>query len=267
MTAPSLLLLRYCITIGVMGALLKVRGVPLQLPAGPRWGALLHAAFLVATSFGYLGSIQVAPLSLAVLILYTMTAWSILLGHYLGMDRLTAGKAVAALLAIVGVGFTVGVDFNRVSVAGLVLALGASVCYALVTTVGKWASSGSDPMMVNLYAGLMGAPLAAGAGLLMGNLVVPPGALALGATIASSALYLLGFSLVLAGLQLTLPSRASITMTLEPLITVLLSVLLVGEPLSTGIAIGGTLILMAVLLTTSSAQRQVQANAEGKMGA
>lgn len=248
MTVTTLLLVRYSLTVLILGALLRLRSIPLIQPPTVSRGALVSAVFLVGTSFGYLGSIQLLPLSLAVLILYTMAAWTVLFGHLFGMERLTPGKALAALLAVTGVGLSVGADFSRIAPLGLGLALGGSVCYSLVATAGKRASRLADPMLVNVYAAFLGAPAALSIGSLLGNLVMPTDPRVWGSTLTSSLLYILGFSLVLAGIQQTAPSRAGVTMTLEPLVTVLISIVMLGEPFTPAMAVGATLVLGAVIL-------------------
>jgi drug/metabolite transporter (DMT)-like permease len=248
MTPPTLLLVRYLVAAAAFGLALRLRSIPFSQPREVSRGAAAAAALLVATSFGYLSAAQLLPLSLAVLIVYLMAAWAVLFGHLLGLERLTPAKLAAALLAVAGVALTVGVDLSRLHTVGLLLALASSILFGLVTTAGKQASRLADPMLVNLYAALFGIPVAAGLGLLLGNHVLPAGAAVWMATLGSAFLYIVGFGLVLAGLQLTSPSRAGVTMTLEPIVTVLLSIFLLGEPATPVMLLGAVLVFLAVAL-------------------
>lgn len=248
MTFTTLLLVRYTLTILILGATLRFRSIPLLQPAPVVRGALLPAVLLVGTSFGYHGSVQLIPLSLAVLVLYTMPAWTAIFGHLLGIERLTPVTAGAALIAVIGVGLTVGADFSRIAPAGIALALAGSICYSLMATAGRRSAAGTDTMLVNVYAAMLGAPLALLGGLLLGNLVLPSGPIVWASTVTSSALNILGYSLVLVGIQRTAPSRAGVTMTLEPLVTVMMSILMLGEPFSPMLAVGGSLVFGAILL-------------------
>lgn len=259
MTVTTLLLVRYTFTILILGTILKLRSIPIRQPAPVVRRALLPAFLLVGTSFGYLSSVQLIPLSLAVLILYTMAAWTTLFGHLLGIERLTPRSAIAALLAVTGVGLAVGVDFSRIAPIGVVLALAGSVCYALMATAGKRASAGIDTMLVNTYAAMVGLPLALFGGLLMGNHVLPSGVVVWAGTLASTGLYILGYSLVLVGIRHTPPSRAGVTMTLEPLVTVMISILMLGEPFSPMLALGGSLVFGAIMMVALQSKTERQA--------
>lgn len=246
LTAPTLLLVRYMVGALVFSSLLRLRGLPLR-PQGAGLRTLGAGVWILTVSLLFLGAASRIPLSLAVVLVFTYPVWTVLLAHLLHMERITPRKVGAVVLALVGIGLSVGPDLSRLDVLGVLMAAAAGITFGFVPTVGRRWSQGVDPMQVNLFVTFMGIPATVFIGLVSGTLAMPAGPALWLPTLGSALFYVTGFALLLTGIPRTEPIRASVTQTLEPLCTVFLAVAVLGEPLRPVQVLGALLILSAVL--------------------
>jgi drug/metabolite transporter (DMT)-like permease len=166
-------------------------------------------------------------------------------------------------MAAAGVFLAAGLDFTNTlsqidaaSGLGIVMALGSSVCYTayvisnyhLTQKVGAWVSTAW------ISAGAAASFSLAGwtTGTLAFNLSSTSVGILLGMIIFSTIIPLGAF---LAGMARTGPTTASLLSTLEPVFTVLLALLLLGEHLTLLQGVGIGLVLTSAILLTLSRSR------------
>jgi len=132
---------------------------------------------------------------------------------------------------------------------GIGLVLVSSVGYAVYTTASRAALASVQPEPFVATALVATTVSMIPFGLFSGGLSSPHGvqqwSLILGIGIVGTALPILLF---VRGLELIEASHASIIGTVEPLVTVLLGIGLLGEPITKGLVAGGTLILGGAIL-------------------
>jgi drug/metabolite transporter (DMT)-like permease len=253
---PTLLALRFGIAAIAMFAIAVVRRIP--LPTGPMLGALalLGALGYGGQAFSFFTALTLAPAGLCALLLYLHPALVALLAAVFLHERLTAVKLAALGLALGGTVLTIApalsspqeVPVNAGIVAGIGFAIAAAVFYSLYIVVGAWlgrrvsafpvstiviASAGAVFIVVSLAHGPQWPQTSAGWLAVL--------AMALLSTVAAITLYF-------AGLKRIGPTRASTLSTLEPLVTVTLAAIVLGERIAPVQMAGGALILAAVVL-------------------
>ncbi|WP_343216608.1 DMT family transporter [Deinococcus aestuarii] len=213
---------------------------------GPLLGVGLIYAVATTLYFGALERITAGTTSL---LLYLAPAFVILFGWLLGR-RPGAAQLGAVALAALGLGLVVGVpgagDRDPV---GLALAAGAGALYAAYLLASERWLTGVAPLAstghMALVAGGSFALLAAGGG----TLRVPEGAAQWGVVVGMAGLATLVAVPALYGAVARLgAARASLLGTLEPLFTVLLAFLILGEALRPAVLLGGGLILAGAVL-------------------
>jgi DME family drug/metabolite transporter len=181
--------------------------------------------------------------------------WALGRGRPGGRWAAATALATAGATLLVASGESIGVD-----AAGVVLALGAGLSYAVYTVAGKaQLDQGHGPEAV------MAAAFSAGAVLLLPVLVVGDSAFLAGGAGLATVAYLGVFPTAVAyvffarGLQ-TLPAASVATLTLaEPLTAATLGVVVLGERPSAWAAAGAALVLSGLLaiVTTSRKERDV----------
>jgi len=257
MSASTLLLYRLVLAAAMLWALLALAG---RLRETPR-RAKLWVGPLVLGAVAYGGQMTLFALalervsaSLTVILFHTAPIVVVAVTTLTGRERLTRLRLLALALGVGGVAVVATASGElRAEPLGIALAVGSALAYAGVV-LGSDAYAGSIaplPLSVLLATGaalallVTAAPLGAGTpGDASGWLLVAAIAVLVG---------VIGTTALLAGVAMIGPSLASILLTLEPLVALLLAWIALGEHLSALQLTGGALILVAALVAHRAA--------------
>ena len=252
----TLLALRFAIAAVVMLAVAVVRKI--ALPSGGTLAVvvLLGTVGYGGQAFSFFTALTLAPAGLVALLLYLHPALVALLAAVFLHERLTAVKLVALALALTGTVLTIapalassnGAPRGTGVLIGIVFAMAAAIFYSLYIVVGAWIGRRVAAFQVSTVVIASAAALFVAASLIRGPQWPQTSAgwlavlaIALLSTVAAVTLYF-------AGLRRIGPTRASTLSTLEPLVTVTLAALVLGESIAPVQMAGGALILTAVVL-------------------
>jgi drug/metabolite transporter (DMT)-like permease len=257
---PTLLALRFAIAAAAMLLVALVRRT--ALPTGSTLGSvvLLGAVGYGGQAFSFFTALTLIPAGIVALLLYLHPALVAFLSAGLLHERLTTPKRVALGVALAGTVLTVApalggpasADTGAGVAAGIAFAVAAAVFYSFYIIAAAWlgrrvaAESMSTVVIAGAAAVFIAAALARGpawpqsAG---GWLAVL--AIALVSTVGAITLYF-------AGLERVGPTRAATLSTLEPVVTVTLAAVVLGETIAPVQVAGGALILAAVVLIARS---------------
>jgi drug/metabolite transporter (DMT)-like permease len=195
----------------------------------------------------YFSALRHIDASLTSLLLYTYPALVFCGAVALGREHLTPWKAFALALASAGAALVLlGGGTGGLEAGGVALALAAGATYAVYILVAEDVVRRIDPILLGALVASGAAVTFAGAGLAGGSLAFTGGGWVWIAAIAvvSTVLPILTFTL---GMERVGASTASIVSTFEPVVTVGLAVALYGEALGPLQALGGVLVLAAVI--------------------
>lgn len=250
-TPTTVLLLRFLLAALPMGVVIVVRKIPL-----PRKRVLLGLVLMggvgyVGQSLAYFTALTMASAGLVALLLYLYPALVTLLSALILKERLTPLKLGAVLLALAGTALTIRPDGGG-SVVGILLGIASAVIYSIYILVGS---------RIMPHSGVLASSttVMASAALVYGGIVAVQGAVfpvtPLG-WIAIVAIALVSTVLAIvtffAGLERIGPSRASTISTFEPVVSVLLAALVLGESFTALQVVGGCLILVAAFICSLS---------------
>lgn len=186
----------------------------------------------------FFAALEHAPAGVVTLVFYSYPLWTTLLAFGTRLEPLHWRLIVALLLGSTGV--VLVFSLPATGLAGPLLAVGAAVTVAVYILYMQVLLEGVAPSVAAMWTSA-GAALAVGsAGLLTGQQMPPAafpwaGALAVASAIAFAALY---ESIARIG-----SSRAAVAAMLEPVTTVILAALFLGEVLTTRILIGAALVV------------------------
>lgn len=248
-STPTLLLFRFLVAtvatlayFGLNGRAQRLSGRPLRvaLSMGVVYGAMTVLFFL---------GLEFIPAGLAAIVFYTYPVHVFAISAVLLDERLTPRKLLALGGAVAGVGLLVGASPAGATPLGVLLVLAAAVGYATYTTGSRASLSAVDPAPLTTTALVAATVSMVPYGALSGQLSVPTGpvqwlvvvGIGLVGTAAPIVLFVRGLDLIEAG-------HASILGTAEPVVTVLLGIVLLGEPITPALVGGGVLVLSGVLL-------------------
>jgi drug/metabolite transporter (DMT)-like permease len=254
MDTLTILFLRFSLSAVLMAVLLVTRRESL-----PRGLALIQlvgmgAIGYVGQAFSYFTALKYASAGLVALLLYLYPLFVAILSAILLHKRITHVKRLALGLALAGTALTVGPEGGQL--LGILLAISAAVIYSMYIIVGtqvmKQVSAVQSSTVIFAAAGAMSGFLMAARGPQL------PATGAGWAVIGSIVLIATVLPVVtfLAGLERIGPTNAAMLSTLEPVVTVLLAALLLGETLKPVTLLGGGLILVAVVLLAHSELRR-----------
>lgn len=259
----ALLAVRFAVAAVVLVALRALTARRDKVGGWPRGATLatllaLGGGLYVAQALSFFSALELAPAALVAILLYLFPGLVVLLAAAFLRERPSAAVVGCLLLAVLGVGLTVGPVRGEVAPLGLVLGVVSAVCYAVYIVL----SSRVVPRVGALTALCV---VVTGAAVSYGVLAVvvrPDWPGDAGGWIATVAVGLVGtvFAMLafFAGLTRLGPTDTSVTSTLEPVVTALLGVVVLGERLTPLQVVGAVLVLAAVVAIARSTGSRAQ---------
>jgi drug/metabolite transporter (DMT)-like permease len=223
--------------------------------------ALLGTLGLAASNFFYYFAISKTSVTAAIILQYIAPVWVLLYMVARGLQRATAQRILAVLLAVAGIALALGtlgfsaappfLHFARLKVnaAGVIAAELAAMSFAFYNIVGQRLVARHDRWKVLLYALLAAA--------LFWIVINPPwkifaahysGAQWLFLLVFALSSMLVPFSLYFSGLQYLDPTRAIVTSCLEPVFAIIFATMYIHESLAAVQVIGVLVVLAATVL-------------------
>lgn len=246
----GLLTLRFVIGGGALALVAAKRGVVWPRGRSLASIAAMGALGYVGQSICYFVALQHAQASLVALLLYLYPAFVTVLAAITLGERITRVKGAALVLCLAGSALMVG--GGRGEPLGIALGLAAAVVYSIYIVVGARVTRGVDPLATTAVVCLSAAAVFVVASLVRTAAGMPPhlpstfsawAALAAIALVSTVTAMLAFF----AGLTRLGAARTSMLSTLEPVVTVALAAVLLGETLTAMQWAGGAAVLAAVL--------------------
>jgi len=213
----------------VIGAIQLVARRSFWLPRRVMIATFPMSLGIMVMSIGYLASVYFIKVSLAVVLFYSFPLIVALLAAATGREKIVLPKAIALLVAFSGLVMAIGLESGSLDWRGVALVmLGAlGVAYNLTFTGPYF--KGADGLTVNVWNNLWGA-LALGAYLLLSDSVAWPttgvGWAGLGGV---AGCYVAGLPLMFGALKYLAPSQTAVMFNLEPVVSIAVAGLLLGE--------------------------------------
>lgn len=229
----------------VLWGVVLARRVRLAVPRA-RWPMLGWMGALSA-GVGVLlfGAVERIPASTTTLLLYAHPAMVAVITVSLRRERFTAGKGAALAVGLTGVLLVLGAPVERLDPVGVTLALAAALTLAVYVVAAQTGARGIPPAVVGAIvlttAAVIYLPPAFATGVPRGGDAAGWAWLVVVGCATGSAI-----AIFLAGLARLGPIRASIGATVEPVMAVILSALLLAEVLS-AIQLGGAALVIGAV--------------------
>ena len=243
---PTMLFLRFAIAGVLLAAWGSAQGMRWPRGRNLLWLLAMGGVGYVGQAYCYFAALQHASAGLVALLLYLYPALVTIFSALLLRRQIGVGRGWAVAAALVGTALTIGGDLHSQSL-GVWLGVGAAMIYSVYILVGEGVITRTGPLPGATVVMLAAAGVFGGAAFSSG-LSLPATATGWLAVLAiavfSTLLAILGF---FKGLEKLGAADASTLSTLEPLITLMLAALVLGEVISNLQLFGGLLILAAVV--------------------
>jgi drug/metabolite transporter, DME family len=225
----------------------------LQVPVADFGRMFLLGIFGVAASnYFYYLAIQRTSVAMAIILQYTAPVWVLLFTVARGLQKPTLPRILAVVLALCGVALVIGIlapGGLRLDTIGFTAGMLAAFSFAFYNLAGHSLLARYDRWTVLLYVIFTAS--------LFWIVINPPWKIAAAHYSGSQWLFLLVFSLVsvlvpfalyFAGLQHLEPTRAIVVSCLEPVFSILLAAVTLGEVMRPVQSLGILLVLIAIVV-------------------
>jgi drug/metabolite transporter (DMT)-like permease len=200
---------------------------------------------------GYLGATQYIPISLAVLLFYTAPFLVALAARFTENEPLTGIRLIAILIAFVGLGLALEIQsFASLDWRGVAFGCMSGLGCASFVVANSLTMRTADPQAVNFHC------LAGGTALFAVFLFVyggptgtftPPALLKAG---ASGFALTVGYITFFVGLEIVGPVKTAMLLNAEPMYTIILAAVFLGDRLSSIQWAGAALVITGIILIT-----------------
>ncbi len=206
---------------------------------------------------GYLGATQYIPLSLAVLIFYTGPFFVAIISRFTENEPITITRLIAIMMAFIGLSLALKIQsIASLQIIGILFALMAALGFASFVTISSLILRSADRQAVLLHS------LAAGTLLFLLFFVLTSATEIMGTRAgwlkvgASGVFVAIAYIAFLAGMKRIGPVKASMTLNIEPVLTIILAAILLGEHLATIQLLGAVLVIGGIVLITYTPKYQ-----------
>jgi len=231
----------------VIGLAMAVLGRLAPLSRHALFGTLWMAVTLVVVSLGYQGSVAFIPVSLAALIFYSYPLLVGLVAVMGGRDRMTAAKAAALLAAFFGLALALSPGLDVLDWRGIALALVAALAMAMTISFGGKAMRGEDALLMSVYTNVWMLVSLSIVVAVTGGVVLPGTRLGVIGVAGVCLTYVIAYACWYLALNLVRPVRLAALFNIEPLVTLLVAWLALGERMSAIQFLGAALVLASIL--------------------
>lgn len=224
------------------------------------WTATIGVLGVAMSNYFYYLAIQKTNVATAITLQYTAPIWVLIYMVARGIQKATIKRVISIALAITGIAIVVGILSSggfRVNAVGVIAAQIAAVTFAFYNVGGSGLVVRHDrwKVVANTFLGAA----------LFWMVVNPPWKIVAAHYSAGQWLFLLvfamtsilvPFSLYFAGLQHLDPTRAIVTSCLEPVFSILVAAIVLGEIVGPMQVLGIAMVLAATILVQMPDQRE-----------
>ena len=252
--------LRFAFSIPVLFVVLKIKGVDLRITREE----LKH--FFIITAFGYAGTTLLVftaynyiPTGMTTTIHFLYPTFTVAGLMIFYREKIKASKIFCVILCLIGIIMFYNGGEGHASLIGILLALCSSMTYAFYTIfLGKSeALRDIEPMKRLFYMHIIGAMIMLAIGLISGNLnfhMTPLswGVMALTANLTA----FVGALLYQIGVKYIGAESTAMLSTFEPITSVIVGILVYGEPMTLRIFIGCAAIIVSTLIIARTESKE-----------
>jgi drug/metabolite transporter (DMT)-like permease len=222
---------------GVIAVLLLIITLPLtgqsfRIQRRAMIFSILAGICYVFVFYGYLGAVAFIPVSSAVLIFFTHPLLLAVIAHFRGVEKLGFRKLFLACVALFGLALALGPETDNLSPLGIGMAALASATVCGVILFGSEAQKTSSSTQVMFYSSITTT-------LILGLITFALGAWSFPiTTLGWLSVCMVGFGAVtgwlafFASFRLITPVRATMISAIEPPLSILIAVTVLGEQIS-----------------------------------
>lgn len=232
----------------ILAGFLAASRLPMRLPPRQRAIALGIGLVLGLNNLFINMAIEMMPVPVAILSFYTYPVWTAIWAWLRRTEPFRIGSAFGVLLAFAGLGLTLGVAPEAPNLLGVVFGLLAAISWSAVMALSAAYLPDTNTHARTMYM-LVSASLAFVVLLLAsGSFALPEGTKGIAALAGLPFVYALGMVGMLWVTQGLGPMRASFFMNIEPVSTLTLAAVFLGQSLTGLQLVGAALVIVSLVV-------------------
>jgi probable blue pigment (indigoidine) exporter len=238
--------LRGMLVVAFMFVWLRLRPPPVWHTRRQRRIAWVLGVLFTGTMYGLMEAIALLPVSIAILAYFAYPLLTGIAGGVTGIDRLGWPALLTALAAFCGLALMLGAEYHNLSGPGIAWALGAAAFRTVSLLMTRAYLNGTDARLTTWYSMLPSTLVFVAGALVAGDWHMPAYLLGWAAFAGTSVGSTLSTLLIYLSTNRVGPFRTAFIMNLEPLVTTILSMLLLGEVLTPLQVFGAAMMLVSL---------------------
>ncbi len=246
MDALSLATLRGVVVVAFFIVWLRVRPPARRHAPRERMIALGIGLLFSVTMFGLLQAIALLPVSIAILAYFVYPLLTGLAGAATGVDRVGWRAFAAAAAAFTGLAMMLGFHLEALAPIGLACAFIAAIARVVTLLLTRAYLNRADARLTTWYSMVPSTAVYLVAVAVLRTWTLPATAIGWGAFLGVTITTTLSTLLIYISTARVGPFRTALLMNLEPLLTSLFSILLLGETLTMAQAAGAALMIASL---------------------
>lgn len=242
----TLLAFRSVVGLGLVFIWLRLGPLGAGLPPRLKWISLGLGLLLTLNLFGVFKAIELVPVSIAILTYFIYPLLTGLFGALTGIDRLSWRGAVTAVIAFLGLGLIIGANPAHLAVLGLVTAVGGALGRVAMLLITRAMLAGADARLVTWYTLWSSMLVFVGLSIATRNWQPPHDWLGWTAFVGIGITSTTAILALYVSTQRIGPFRTALYMNLEPLMTTVLSAVVLDDRLTPLQLAGGAVMITAL---------------------
>ncbi len=253
-------IVRFPGAIIVLAAIVLISRVSIRLPRRETLICLTLGAILGAQSYTLYKSFELIPVALTMVVFYIYPILVGIAAGVTGQERLSRALAVALVVAFSGLVLVFNVSGAGLTVEGAAYAAAAAVFWAALTLLSVHAMRECDPRAVSLNMQVTAASIFVVIGLVSDDVALPGTLFGWAALLAMPCFYAVAITAFFASVALLGSVRTSLFMNVEPISTITLGFVVLGQALTPLQLVGAALVIGAIVALKWDSGRRVAAN-------
>ncbi|MBT4671433.1 MAG: DMT family transporter [Rhodospirillaceae bacterium] len=236
--------------VGALGLylILKIKKIPLKLSVRDMAAAAGLGVFFTLSAFSILSAFQFIPVALAVLIFYLFPLLTAIGAWAFFRQPLRPLFVAMLIVALVGLALALNTGADGLDIKGVLWAAAGAVVVACFMLLNGKLVQGKDARPYALAILSSAAVMFVIASLIVGEFPLPETGTGLAAFFGVAAAHASAFTVMFIALSMVGPVRVSLFLNFEPVATIILGVLLLGQVLAPLQLAGAGIVIAAVII-------------------
>lgn len=243
--------MRYTLALVFLFLFQRIRRHNAKLPPRERVISLSLGLTVFIMATGYLGATQYIPISLAVLIFYSFPLFVVVISRFTEKEPMTKMRLIAIIIAFVGLGFALEIgSIARLNWQGVAYGFVSSLGCTSFIIINSRTMRTVDPQSVSLHC-LFGGVLFFWIALLFTDsqtITLSQGVML--KVVLSGISIAFAYVTFFTGLKIVGSVRSAMLLNMEPVLTIILAAVLLGERLSGFQLFGAILVITGIVMIT-----------------